>query len=409
MTIKRRFHTSPINLGRGSGTVDKVVHDLHDDALHYSINHSFSRRDHVWLGGSGFWTTHETMNVQTASLPKITFPYLGTHVWSGSVVPVQGYLLSIPSPQFFGDPKDAMDDLSNAYGAKAFRRARPGNPAAGVLNFAAELRDLPQIPLRALDRLKKFRSIGGEYLNIHFGWAPFLQDLKKMYRTYMELDRQLAQLVRNNGRGIRRRGSLGETTTTSSTTTYSGNLMGNAFYNAPASIPPYSLGRHTAVRQIITTEKIWYSSRFHYYIPDIGSSQWTRRATRALFGVNPTPGVLWDALPWSWLIDYFSSVGDIMHNVSANAVDNLVADYFYVMRHSRVEERRMSTGQWPAFAGSSSYSPSPAGSLSLTSTKVSESKLRSSATPYGFNVDFGSLSAHQLGIISALGISRSRF
>lgn len=409
MTVRRRFHSSPINVGRGSGTVDTFIHDLHDDALHYSVNHPYSRRKHTWLSGGGFWTTHESMNVQTASLPTITFPWRGTHIWSGSVAPVHGYLLSVPKPKVFSDPETAMDNLSNAYGAKAFRRARPGSPSAGILNFTAELRDLPQIPLRALYRLKRFRSLGGEYLNIQFGWAPFLQDLKKMHRTYMELDRQLAQLVRNNGRGIRRRGNLGETTTTTSTTTYSGNLMGNAFYNAPAAIPPYNLGRHTAVHQTITTEKIWYSSRFHYYIPDIGSSQWTRRATRALYGLNPTPAVLWDALPWSWLIDYFSNIGDIVHNMSANAVDNLVADYFYVMKHTRVEERRMSTGQWPAFSGSSSFSASPAGSLSLTSTKISESKLRSSATPYGFNVDFGSLSAHQIGIISALGISRSRF
>jgi len=293
-------------------------------------------------------------------------------------------------------------------GATGWARARPGNPEADLFQFIAELRDIPSIPLRLMARTKKLASVGSEYLNVQFGWVPLLKDLRKMYELYHNIDKRLAQLVKDNGKGIRRRRSLGESINTTSTTLYTGNQFGTAFFGGPGNVPGFNTGVCTLVKHTKTYEKFWFAGRFRYYVPDIGSSQWTRRATAALFGINPTPAAIWAVLPWSWLVDWFSNVGDIMTNLSSNAVDNLTADYAFVMRTYEVATEWHAVGQWPGIQQTTGYRVEP-GSLGLVNRDSTVTKSRMAASPYGFGVDFNGLSGYQASILAALGISRSRF
>jgi len=47
--------------------------------------------------------------------------------------------------------------------------------------------------------------------------------------------------------------------------------------------------------------------------------------------------LVWELLPMSWLLDWFGNFGDVIANVSTGAVDNLVLEYGFIMRH-RTEE-----------------------------------------------------------------------
>jgi hypothetical protein len=230
-----------------------------------------------------------------------------------------------------------------------------------------------------------------------------------MYHTWQTLDQKLAQIKRDNGKGIRRRRKLVDTTETTSTVLYNGNLPTGAFYNAPGNYPGLNAGNYTCVKTVTTREHIWFAARFRYYIPDVESSEWTSRATRALFGAHITPSVMWEALPWSWLGDWFGNIGDIASNMSSNAVDNLTADYAFVMRHKTVTTRWESFGSWPTFSGNGLYGPIEGGSASAYGEETIETKSRAAATPYGFGVNFDGLSGYQASILAALGISRSRF
>ena len=127
----------------------------------------------------------------------------------------------------------------------------------------------------------------------------------------------------------------------------------------------------------------------------------------ALFGLNPTPSLLWEVLPWSWLIDWFSNVGDVVSNMSSNAVDNLVAHYAYVMRTQTVQTTY--TAYYKCDTGTTGAYKCSGGEGTCTATKLTVTKSRAKATPYGFGVSFGGLSAYQVSILGALGMSRSRF
>lgn len=307
-----------------------------------------------------------------------------------------------PLPSWAGE-----QSLLAPHFATGWKRSRPGNPVSDVGQWIAELRQLPSWPLAAYRRLRNFRALGSEYLNVQFGWVPFVSELRKMYETYQTLDKRLDDLVRNNGKGIRRRRNLGDTTNTTSTTnSFPGSL---AAFQPTLSFVGLS-GNSLMITQTITKEKIWFAGRFRYYVPDIGSSQWTARATRALYGANPTPSLLWEILPWSWLIDWFSNVGDVVSNLSTNAVDNLTADYAYVMRTKSTTVITTSTGIIHPYTHPTDPSRNIGGStVNASSFSIEETKSRVRGSPYGLGITYSGLSAYQLSILGALGISRSRF
>jgi hypothetical protein len=318
------------------------------------------------------------------------------NLWSGGV------------PQFYRDNASSLAKSTGALdvlGTTGWARLKPGKPGASVGQAIAELRDgTPTIPgsqILGLKRLAKknrkrlefHKNLGSEYLNIQFGWLPFLNDLREMYHTWNTLDQKLAQLKRDNGKPVRRRGKVSSTSNTTlyeeSSNTYMYPILTNEYY------VPGSPGHRTVMRT--ETDSSWFSARFRYWIPDIGTSQWTRRAKAALFGLNPSPSLLWEVLPWSWLIDWFSNTGDVLSNISTNAAENLAADYAFIMSHHSISymvEQKMPVAQHPY-------------ELSVNSELRYEAKQRSKANPYGFGLTFDDLSGRQMLILSALGLSRS--
>lgn len=339
-------------------------------------------------------------------------------------IPAQYSLPVVPS-------YSSLASEASAYYATGYAKARPGQAQASMGQFLAELRDLPQVPLRGSlkgynrlvhkyggnphslpnvlkAQLGAFRGLGSEYLNLVFGWEPFVRDLRQMYNLYKTMDKQLAQLVRDNGRSIRRRATVkSDSSSDSAQGTYPYPFY--YAYGAPPSL--WFKGTSTVVASVRTHERVWFSGNFRYYIPDIGSSAWTRRAKMALFGANPSPELLWEILPWSWLIDWFSNVGDVMSNMSENAAENLVCNYSYIMR------------SWTRTVTASCYTECEEKAPDLNPNRfssewkrkvhtfISESTIEyktrvGGGNPYGLNVSLPSLNSKQLGILAALGISR---
>jgi hypothetical protein len=160
----------------------------------------------------------------------------------------------------------------------------------------------------------------------------------------------------------------------------------------------------------------WECGTFRYYVPDIGSDEWTRKAVAVLFGYDPSPSQLYQLYPWTWLGDWFSNVGDIISNLSSNAVDNETLTNAFAMRtisRSRTLSINVDWDDWH-------YSPFdvnnhwdyhvdlPAGSDEYSYSYTEDEYLRRQATPYGFGFDMSSCSARQLAILAALAISKSK-
>ena len=239
-------------------------------------------------------------------------------------------------------------------------------------------------------QLAYFRSLGGNYLNVEFGWKPFVSDLRK---TAISLNRQadiLEDLRRNSGKAMRRQYTFPAEVTAVDT-------EDNIFPWPHLTAYHWTQGKR--VQSDIRSKRTWFAGEFRYYYPPVTASavERIRSYARTILGMDLTPGTLWDISPWTWLADWFGNVGDVLANVSAINEDNLAMRYGYLMQEARHEIKTVhhNVVSW--------YGDLPS---TITGTTVISHKTRIGASPYGFGTSLESLSPRQVAILAAIGFGR---
>lgn len=311
----------------------------------------------------------------------------------------------------YSNPADAKaadwgGDLADK-GAKAWNRFRPTRSDAEMGVFLGEIREVPRMLKTTAKGFRDvWKSMGGSvsgfgpksvanhWLNTQFGWFPFLADLQAFHKATVNLDARMKQLRKDNNQWIKRGGTLERTTdvevvvedlVTGHTPTLSTTLY---------SQTPY--GTRRVIRDYV--QRIWFEGRFKYWIPSLGKSPWNVRELAHIYGFMPSPALVWNLTPWSWLIDWCSDAGDAIANLSSIAFDNLCAKYAYLM---------CSTAQRCILTASSFLQP-PAGTVTTSWFAELERKQRLEASPFGFGLDGFDFTTRQWSILSALGITRLR-
>jgi len=296
-----------------------------------------------------------------------------------------------------------LTDL-NAMGAKGINKYRPDSMQAGLSQFIGELKDLPQIPVELMLKSRSFLNYAGsEYLNFQFGWLPFLSDIKKFLSALLNFDKRLAQLQKDSGRRVRRRGMLSHDSNISTFTDQGVLRVWPGAIGNPNYVSIYDSRKQTTT----TKHEYSFSGRFQYWLQPVGSLRYYEQISRILLGVDLTPRLVWELTPWSWLIDWFTNVGDIISNAVDIAEDSLVIDYAYSTGFYSKEIRTESTTYRRNADGIFDY-PTHGGSAGVTCAHVykEEIKKRNQATPYGFGVTFTGLTSVQQAILAALGFTR---
>lgn len=301
------------------------------------------------------------------------------------------------------------------YGNRFVVQSAPTTPKANLLQSFAELarEGFAQIPglsfIQALaTRSSFFRSIGKEYLNVEFGWAPFVRDLESIIKSVSNANQALLNLKRNSGLEVVRHRStppvttfLGPTVTTGGTVdvgTNSSNISGAAWN------PIYQggdLGRSGAsILQQWTSQDVRFSAAFTYLLDPgttlIGRFERYEQLANHLLGTRLTPSVLWELTPWSWLIDWFVDIQSALRQAELLESDGLVMKYGYMTRKYIRGVSRASTVQ---FLGES---PS-----TFTKAMVETTKIRYRATPFGFGLNPNSFTDRQWAILAALGLTKA--
>lgn len=422
MSFVPRFRYTPGTIYPTGPQSNAWIQDWDIEALLVSEPH-YKLPNGAWSGGGPFYTRRRTVR-HTSKGPLVATRFDVTEVSSPAGCSAGGVPIK---PQFSltkvsGHPTYSSQKADLVpHQATGYARTRPGNPVAGLGQFLVELRDLPRVPFRGIwsipfrdipkvlySKLLTFKNLGDEYLNVVFGWMPFVKDLRDMYNLWKTLDKQMAKLVRENGKAIRRRTTLlDDNSVTQSVEEFSFPFA--YVWGAPSN---WGSGHSRVTVTSRKTKKVWYVARYKYYIPDTSSSMWNARARLALFGALPTPELLWNVMPWSWLIDWFGNMGDVISNASFNAVDNLVSLGAYTMCHTTEEICACTEVSRP---GEHIESPTPpyivkkwdSVDFSYQSIQYTESKVRIGGTnPFGLDAKLSGLSPYQLSILAALGLSR---
>jgi hypothetical protein len=231
---------------------------------------------------------------------------------------------------------------------------------------------------------------------LKFGWEALLNDIVSFVVTQRKAQERLKQILRDEGKPVKRRIILNDSSSNTYAAQGSGNVLNPSFVG-------YFYGQCSYQARINSIDRIWAAARYRYWLPEGPRDvQWTNAMLAKIFGFKPTPAVVWRAIPWSWLIDWFSNVGDMIDNLETSLVDRLAADYFYTMRNvANVAEVTGTSTYWEE----NTLKPI---TVTATGTREAGHKTRLKGDPFGWGTPENSLSGTQLSIMGALGLSRLR-
>lgn len=266
----------------------------------------------------------------------------------------------------------------------AMSRTNPGRSEVQLPVFIFELRELPRLAyLKGKSILQKAASGN---LSWQFGMRPLLSDLAKMIQFADSVNKRCQELTRlQSASGLKRRVTLysdSKVVIKSTTTTLE---------SVPCVI--------SAKEHVTYTVKVWASIRWRpsptYSFPMDRASQ-QRKARQSLLSLRSGQITqnLWEAVPWSWLIDYFSNVGDFLV-----AIDNQVA---HVAGKVNVMTTKTSRREYVVTSKPNWVELSPS-----TPAATKTQKLRTVNSPIpGISIRLPMLSLRQLSILGSLSILR---
>jgi len=372
--------------------------------------------------GGPLFVTKKKVDIQRFSDLSMHYTSVPSATYDG-LLAVRPY---IPSPE--------PSPLSlSGWGAIGWARTQPLHPIYNLGVSIGELKDLPGFISQTKQGFKALMSRNGPWTGVStlaeylkrvrqlaqnkadaylygaFGAYPMYQDLLFVLNMQEKLRQKLLWLRRHNGKAIRRKIVLNEYA-------FSENI---ARSTAPSSqFAPtlsstlYPSGQTTVVSNPVLKSyerRIWYAAKYRFYIPEITDDMLENQPfglSTDLVGLSADPSILYKLIPWSWLLDWFTSVGAAMSNIITRVRAQVVAEYAYVMCEERFTYS--SPGTVSVRQGTSNGGPwtLPDRRLSGASRTIYEFRQREVANPYGFGITYGGLSAYQWSILVALGLSR---
>lgn len=381
----REYKSYLESVGRGKGSNDpyySLLLNMDYGGAFFTIDHEYTQSD-PWFATEGFVRN-----------------YIYDHRFEGTPVP---YSLSVGKSDWAWLQESDFTTALQAgmgYGSTAISRCQPTNPVANASQFLGELsRDgLPHAGSDLLkNRLRSFKDLGGDYLNVEFGWKPFVSDIKKFLHSIKNSHEILKQYERDSGKLIRRSYRFPKITVDS------GSGLWNSSPAQPAMTPQFWDTQWAPINYSWNyTQEWWFKGAFTYYLTRGDSSfskmeRWAEEADK-LLGIKLTPDVLWDLTPWSWFADWIGNFGDVLSNVTAFSGDGLTMRYGYVMGKFVFDKHLQQDGI--RFADHIPRKP-------IWQNFTTTVKSRQKATPYGFglnpSVDF---TTRQWAILGALGMTQ---
>lgn len=180
------------------------------------------------------------------------------------------------------------------------------------------------------------RSSSDAYLQAQFNIGPLLSDLTGIYNAYKAVDKEINKLLANEGRVRLARYARPVTT----------SIADLVEQTAPAPLSGVSGATSSQrVTSIIAPPtfraQMSYSYRFSSY-QRTNAFSLGRMDSLGLGGVRPS--ILWNALPWSFVVDWFAGIGQwIKRNVDTGALDPVTNIHRYLWSYKAARRIILST------------------------------------------------------------------
>lgn len=246
-------------------------------------------------------------------------------------------------------------NASSFHVPRILAQANPSRPYVDSMIFVGELRDFPRMGKdiwhqanrlykgmsrrmshrERLDRAFKnaMREVGHadeHFVANQFGWLPFVNDVMKYTEVGDVVEKRFRQL-----KNMQRTGSSSRNVTIE-------NLGSNSTSTIPLDTVWYSLD--ATLKRAYST-KVWGSGKFileeNSPIRKADDQELMHLARKAVMGLHVDGSTAWNLMPWSWLIDWGTNVGDLIES-SRNIIGAKSSGSVCVMtRQSYATEIRM--------------------------------------------------------------------
>ncbi len=198
-------------------------------------------------------------------------------------------------------PVTMISDNPWDYLNRAIVRSNPARPAVSLQNFLFELKDLNgQLP-----------SIPSLPIYYAFGIAPFVGDLIGLYKAIMDVDKAVVELNKTYGSPTRR---------------YGGNLATSTARTQFSSTS--ALVWYPVQAEKVTTRRAWFTSVVKIgYNPLKPPKRFTQAEALKVQLTQQSSVAVWNALPWSWALDWLVDVGSFVEanwqNTSQSRIESI--------------------------------------------------------------------------------------
>lgn len=280
------------------------------------------------------------------------------------------------------------------------------------LNSLYELKDLPSLP-RTLRGLAKFafsrssrktlrellRAGSDAYLQAQFNVLPLLSDIASIFKAVSSYERRINDLLRRAGKLQSRHYAY-------------------SFDEFPPSaddsslrylVSPFSTGPEMGNAVYIHRDVGATHSQFHAQIEyNFNYTQYQVEHARLLgaldsLGVNINPAIIWNALPWTFVIDWVFGIGRWLddHKIENMEPKINILRYLWSIKRTRetyLTRRHSRVGSWPC----------PLQNTGHVSTVYETAYRRSPGLPSTSLIESSGLSLKEFSLGAALVFSRRR-
>jgi len=298
-------------------------------------------------------------------------------------------------------------------------------PKLSAVNSAIELKDFKslkgtiqnilKLPRGALRRYRKFRNVwhilqvaADVYLQMKFNINPLISDIHGIYRAVAETEKRLNALISRAGK--LQVSHFSKNLPADSSTEENEPLgRGVGSYALPGG--QFQSGNSVAFNSRITISD---ASQFHAQLQyNYHYSAYQLEHARVLglldsLGVNLNPAIVWNAIPWSFVVDWLVDVGQWLGTQRIGNMDPKIniMQYCWSVKRSRrvyVTSKIVSPKYYPGTGLPGSYVQS------ITHPVITETSYkRSVGLPSASSITSSGLNPTEFSLGAALVISRRR-
>lgn len=240
-----------------------------------------------------------------------TFRNLEPYIWASQLSPYVSWGDNSVFDRFASEgsiPSIAACSVDyKALSAEAYQAMKPSlSSKISLTNFILELGDLKRMFQLFDNRKSLSKNVAGGYLNYQFGWKLFIRDVKTIY-TKLANWKQVLALYENGQNSIQVR----------HWSKVIDKRSGMVSQSNPSQYFPMETDYETVTKYTATM-------KFRYTVPDIKDKYVKIRALLDILGLKLNAGVVWEAIPYSFVVDWFVNVGDVLDAQSDDLLESEV-------------------------------------------------------------------------------------